>query len=71
MDPAEALAVYLREELFDGDRDRHLAWIRVAYVKDPDGNWIELYQNPRPIEEFQRGTDCRANRLGLGRVSTS
>lgn len=29
--------------------------VRVAYVKDPDGNWIELYQNPRPIEEIPKG----------------
>ncbi len=29
--------------------------VRVAYVKDPDGNWIELYQNPRPIEEAPKG----------------
>ncbi len=29
--------------------------VRVAYVKDPDGNWIWLYQNPRPISEIPRG----------------
>lgn len=23
--------------------------VRVAYVKDPDGNWIELYHHPDPI----------------------
>lgn len=23
--------------------------VMVAYVKDPDGNWIELYHNPKPI----------------------
>ncbi len=29
--------------------------VRVAYVRDPDGNWIELYQNSRPIEEVPKG----------------
>ena len=29
--------------------------VRVAYVKDPDRNWIELYQNPRPIVEVPKG----------------
>jgi len=23
--------------------------VRVAYIEDPDGNWIELYQHPEPI----------------------
>lgn len=23
--------------------------VRVAYIKDPDGNWIELYHHPEPI----------------------
>ncbi len=25
------------------------AGFRVAYVKDPDGNWIELYQHFKPL----------------------
>lgn len=29
--------------------------VRVAYVRDPDGLWIELYQNPGPISEIPRG----------------
>ena len=29
--------------------------VRVAYVMDPDGMWIELYQNPSPISEISRG----------------
>lgn len=29
--------------------------VQVAYVEDPDGMWIELYQNPRPISEIPRG----------------
>lgn len=30
--------------------------IMVAFIKDPDGNWIELYHNPRPIgPEVPRG----------------
>ncbi len=24
--------------------------VKVAYVRDPDGNWIELYHNPAPID---------------------
>ena len=36
-------------ELAEPDRDRTLpGWFKVAYVKDPDGNWIELYQHARP-----------------------
>lgn len=30
---------------------RHIEGFNVGYVKDPDGNWIELYDLPRPIGE--------------------
>ena len=28
------------------------ATFKVAYVKDPDGNWIELYHNPVPVGQI-------------------
>ncbi len=27
-------------------------WFKVAYVKDPDGNWIELYQHAKPSRGY-------------------
>ena len=27
-------------------------WFEVAYVKDSDGNWIELYQHAQPIRSY-------------------
>lgn len=47
LDPAEALAVYLREELFDGDWDRHIAWTR-AY-----GSPEQTAEDPAFIEELR------------------
>jgi len=35
-------------DLAEPDRDRAVqGWFKVAYVKDPDGNWIELYQHAK------------------------
>lgn len=28
-------------------------WFHVEYVKDPDGNWIELYQYEEPRQSFE------------------
>src|SRR2546426_5117306 len=37
-----------RPDLAEPDRDRAVqGWFKVAYVKDPDGNWIELYQHAK------------------------
>ena len=30
-------------------REKYGGSYKLAYVKDPDGNWIELYQHPQPI----------------------
>jgi len=30
-------------------REKYGGAYKLAYVKDPDGNWIELYQHPQPI----------------------
>lgn len=27
-------------------------WFKVAYVRDPDGNWIELYQHAHPTASY-------------------
>ncbi len=27
-------------------------WFKVAYVRDPDGNWIELYQHAHPAAAY-------------------
>ena len=36
-------------DLAEPDTDRSVpGWFTVAYVKDPDGNWIELYQHVKP-----------------------
>ena len=40
------IAPLLAEPIPDPSRP---GWFRVAYVKDPDGNWIELYQHADPI----------------------
>jgi catechol 2,3-dioxygenase-like lactoylglutathione lyase family enzyme len=40
-------------DLAEPEGDRSVAgWFKVAYVKDPDGNWIELYQHAK-VEPFR------------------
>jgi catechol 2,3-dioxygenase-like lactoylglutathione lyase family enzyme len=47
---ARGLVVALIDpDLAEPQTDRAVpGWFKVAYVKDPDGNWIELYQRARP-----------------------
>lgn len=47
LSPAEALAVYLREELFDGDWERHLAWTRAT------GSPEQKAEDPAFIQELR------------------
>ncbi len=58
-DVEETLRVLAKSGLEQVDIPASLAdlgeGVRVAYVKDPDGNWVELYQNPRPIEQIPKG----------------
>ena len=42
-------AVPIRPDLEEPRKDRSApGWFKVAYVADPDGNWIEIYQHARP-----------------------
>ncbi len=43
----------INPDLAEPQKDRTApGWFKGAYVKDPDGNWIELYQHAQPAASY-------------------
>ena len=66
VDDVDEAARTLRErgaETVSGPRDYEVAFLRVAHLRDPDGNGLELYRD-RPREEWPEPPDADS-RVGM------